>query len=563
MNEKELELLVAASQSGDMDSYARIVRSFQDMAYGYAYAILGDFHLAEDAAQEAFVEAYYNLSKLHDVAAFPGWFRKIVYYRCNRFIRGKDKTKIQLDDAQELHSFEPDPQKATEDKELKNAIIKAIKSLSGPLCEATTLFYINGYSHKEISDFLDVPVNTVKSRLNASRKQLKEKVIEMAKEIFSEHKPGDDFTRKVIDGVPSVGFYKGGKKCPESYSFSSCLSACLQYMGKDYGFEEIAVHDTIWKLNKTYVYIMGTSGEAFRLFWKTGWHLDNVGIVGQEPDAKEFIDCGFEAIGYSYEMIFKDPKDSKSEKLMRQQIVKEIQEHQRPIIGFGVVGPPECCIITGYDQEGEVLIGWSFFQKEPEFVDGLEYEPSGYFRKRDWFKDTYALILFGKENKQLSRSEIYHKSLKRIIDLARRPTINLGGERHNGLAAYQVWADAILQDDDFPAGKMDILRECHMSHNNMTGMVAEGRWYGSLFLKQIIKDEPELAGKLELAIACYEAEHKMMWEIWGLVGGIGLSDDNVKKFAKPEIRRQIAPIILKTRDKDAEAAEIIEKALAH
>ena len=80
MNKKELESLIAASRSGDMNSFARIVRQFQDMAYGYAYAILGDFHLAQDAAQEAFVEAYYNLTKLQDAAAFSGWFRQICEY---------------------------------------------------------------------------------------------------------------------------------------------------------------------------------------------------------------------------------------------------------------------------------------------------------------------------------------------------------------------------------------------------------------------------------------------------------------------------------------------------
>jgi hypothetical protein len=53
----------------------------------------------------------------------------------------------------------------------------------------------------------------------------------------------------------------------------------------------------------------------------------------------------------------------------------------------------------------------------------------------------------------------------------------------------------------------------------------------------------------------------MMWEIWGLVGGIGLSDDKVKKLAKPEIQRWIAPIMLKARDNDAGAADIIEQAL--
>jgi DNA-directed RNA polymerase specialized sigma24 family protein len=66
---EEIKSLIEAAGSGDIEAYASIVQRFADMAYGYAYAILGDFHLAEDAAQEAFVEAYYNLSRLREAAA--------------------------------------------------------------------------------------------------------------------------------------------------------------------------------------------------------------------------------------------------------------------------------------------------------------------------------------------------------------------------------------------------------------------------------------------------------------------------------------------------------------
>ena len=120
MNAKELESLVGASKSGDMNSYAQIVQRFQDMAYGYAYTVVGDFHLAEDIAQEAFVEAYYNLSRLQDVAAFPGWFRQIVRYRCNRFMRGKSIVTVPLDKTQEIPSIRPGPHETTEQKELKD-----------------------------------------------------------------------------------------------------------------------------------------------------------------------------------------------------------------------------------------------------------------------------------------------------------------------------------------------------------------------------------------------------------------------------------------------------------
>jgi DNA-directed RNA polymerase specialized sigma24 family protein len=60
----ELTQLVIRAQAGDLDAFDVLVRRFQDMAVGYAYALLGDLHLAEDAAQEAFVGAYRNLGQL-------------------------------------------------------------------------------------------------------------------------------------------------------------------------------------------------------------------------------------------------------------------------------------------------------------------------------------------------------------------------------------------------------------------------------------------------------------------------------------------------------------------
>ena len=76
---EESATLVERSRSGDLDAFEALVRRFQDMACGYAYSILGDFHLAEDAAQEAFVDAYRNLGQLREPRAFPGWFRRVVF----------------------------------------------------------------------------------------------------------------------------------------------------------------------------------------------------------------------------------------------------------------------------------------------------------------------------------------------------------------------------------------------------------------------------------------------------------------------------------------------------
>src|SRR5678815_4710970 len=94
-----LEVIVARAQDGDAEAFAVLVRRFQDMAVGYGYAILHDFQLAEDAAQEAFFEAFRDLPKLREPAAFPGWFRRIVFKQCDRLIRGKSYSSVSLDEA--------------------------------------------------------------------------------------------------------------------------------------------------------------------------------------------------------------------------------------------------------------------------------------------------------------------------------------------------------------------------------------------------------------------------------------------------------------------------------
>src|SRR5688572_16719875 len=70
------------------EAFGELVRRHQDLAYGYAYALLSDPHLAQDATQEAFLTAYRSLGQLRVAGAFPGWLRRIVRTHCRRFTRG-------------------------------------------------------------------------------------------------------------------------------------------------------------------------------------------------------------------------------------------------------------------------------------------------------------------------------------------------------------------------------------------------------------------------------------------------------------------------------------------
>jgi hypothetical protein len=366
--------------------------------------------------------------------------------------------------------------------------------------------------------------------------------------------------RVVREGVRRVGFgvMEEGRDV-EGCPFPSCLSACLEFMGEDYGSFTIEMDGSTWRENNIYVYLMGTTGAAFRLSWKPGWHLDNVDIRHMSDDPAAPFDRAFEAVGYAYEFLLPE-EGGHHQAHWRERIVESIRDRGRPVLGFGVVGPPECCIITGYDDHGETLIGWSFFQVFPEFNADVEFEPSGCFRKRGWFKGTQTPILIGDKLQQRPRGEIYRKALEWAVQVARTP-VTLG-ERHNGLAAYSAWAEHLSDEDEFPEDDLAVLHERYMVHNDAVGTVAEGRWYASLFLKQVMDQELAMAEELSAAAACYRAEHDLMWEIWNLVGGTGFSDEQVRKLAEPAVRRQIAQIIGQARDRDAEAAHQIERALA-
>ena len=195
---EELAALVERSRSGDLEAYGCIVQQYQDMAYGYACAILKDLHLAEDAAQEAFIQAYRDLADLADPVAFPAWLRRIVRNQCNRMTRKKRIKTTSLEGNALLPATDLDPADALANHELADRVLAAIRSLPAKQREATTLFYVNGYSHRDIAQFLQVPVTTVKNRLHEARKRLTTEVMAMVGQTLDNSKPGAELPAQVL-----------------------------------------------------------------------------------------------------------------------------------------------------------------------------------------------------------------------------------------------------------------------------------------------------------------------------------------------------------------------------
>ena len=206
MNTEETTRQVRRAQAGDLEAFDWLVRRFQDRAVAYAASVLGSFHGGQDAAQEAFVEAYRILPTLRAPEAFPAWFRKMVFKQCDRLTRNKRLDTVPLQAAEHLPSHAPGLEEIAERHQIQAEVSRAIQSLPAGQREVITLFYMGEQSHQDIAEFLGLPVTTVKSRLNQGRRQLKGRMITMVNDSLSESRPSQNgaFASRVNADIPAA-----------------------------------------------------------------------------------------------------------------------------------------------------------------------------------------------------------------------------------------------------------------------------------------------------------------------------------------------------------------------
>ena len=175
----DIATIIAQAQAGDVDAFNRIVLHFQDMAVAYAYSQLGDYHLSQDAAQEAFVGAFVNLKSLQNPSAFPSWFRRIILTQSDRLTRRKQISTEPLSRAEDVASDRMNPEEHVDDGEMRRKLFLAIQSLPELDRAVVLLIYMAQRSQDETASFLEIPVTKVNNRLYASRKRLKKELMTM------------------------------------------------------------------------------------------------------------------------------------------------------------------------------------------------------------------------------------------------------------------------------------------------------------------------------------------------------------------------------------------------
>jgi RNA polymerase sigma-70 factor (ECF subfamily) len=167
-------VLIAKAQTGDRNAYGELVRHHHPGVVNVVYRMCGDMGLAEDAAQDAFIQAWLHLPSFRPGTSLRNWLYRIAVNAALDVIRREPKQPFA--DLETLSM--PDPQAGPEavllQKERTLAVQEAILSLTESSRAVLVLREYGGLSYQEIATALDIPLGTVMSRLNYARDRLKE-----------------------------------------------------------------------------------------------------------------------------------------------------------------------------------------------------------------------------------------------------------------------------------------------------------------------------------------------------------------------------------------------------
>lgn len=199
--------------------------------------------------------------------------------------------------------------------------------------------------------------------------------------------------------------------------------------------------------NTNYDYVCAVSGSAYRTsFSMEGWsfgnhHASYVPIIFNHT---------FKMLGYNVTQHVRSDFETDS-KLIMDSIDKGV-----PVLTLeGVINNSDTCLISGYDNDGQVLLGYNpFMYIEDDHKE--EADETGYFRKTDWHNGIFAdnnqgsILIIGDKCKKLSKEEIFAETLNLIKRLITEESIFPG--QYNGLSAHKAFANALLTydwDDNF------------------------------------------------------------------------------------------------------------------
>ena len=172
---------MAQARGGDTAAFDDLVTRYQDRVFNMSYRMLSNREDALDVSQEVFVTVFKSLGRFQERAQFGTWLYRITVNKCRDELRRRGSVKHTRPASLDAADIEPSagragPVEHASARELQTLLEQAIAELPEDVREAMLLRDTQDLSYEEIAEVVDVPVGTVRSRLNRARTLLRERL---------------------------------------------------------------------------------------------------------------------------------------------------------------------------------------------------------------------------------------------------------------------------------------------------------------------------------------------------------------------------------------------------
>ena len=188
--------LIASAQRGDLNAFNQLILNYQSLAFSVAMRTLQDEASAADMVQESFIKAYRAIGMFQG-GSFKSWLMRIVVNSCYDLLRVQKRRNTDSLDAlveeQEhdgaLFDNSESPHDHAERMELNQLIEVGIQSLPAEQRLVLVLCDVHGHAYEEIAEMTDLPMGTVKSRINRARAKLRDYLLQRSELLPSSFRP--------------------------------------------------------------------------------------------------------------------------------------------------------------------------------------------------------------------------------------------------------------------------------------------------------------------------------------------------------------------------------------
>jgi len=171
--------LIARIAKSDRDALGEFYDLTSSQVFGLVLRIAGDRAAAEEITLDAYKQVWKRASDFDSGKGSPvGWLLLIARSRAIDYLRSKAGRAREREDALDTALFEvrdttPSPEDSLVSRDRRNQVVRALNALDEPKRIAITLAFFQGLTHTEISDRLELPIGTVKTRIRSGMQQLK------------------------------------------------------------------------------------------------------------------------------------------------------------------------------------------------------------------------------------------------------------------------------------------------------------------------------------------------------------------------------------------------------